>query len=92
MLMKKALAQNTAALDLNQQTQALCLADNTLSAIGSGTLLAAIGLIETAIKRYQPVEQVILPGGDADLIGQNLSMSLIADDQLVFKGLQQIIN
>jgi pantothenate kinase type III len=35
---------------------------------------------------------VILTGGDADLIGQNLSMSLIADDQLVFKGLQQIIN
>jgi type III pantothenate kinase len=92
MLMKKALAQNTAALDLNQQSQALRLADNTLSAIDSGTLLAAIGLIETAIRRYQPVEQVIITGGDADLIGQNLSMSLIADDQLVFKGLQQIIN
>lgn len=92
MLMKKALAQNTAALDLNQQSQALRLADNTLNAIDSGTLLAAIGLIETAIRRYQPVEQVIITGGDADLIGQNLSMSLIADDQLVFKGLQQIIN
>jgi pantothenate kinase type III len=92
MLMKKALAQNTAALDLNQQSQALRLADNTLNAIDSGTLLAAIGLIETAIRRYQPIEQVIITGGDADLIGQNLSMSLIADDQLVFKGLQQIIN
>jgi type III pantothenate kinase len=92
MLMKKALAQNTAALDLSQQTQALVLADNTLNAIDSGTLLAAIGLIETAIRRYQPVEQVIIIGGDADLIRQNLSMSLIADDQLVFKGLQQIIN
>jgi type III pantothenate kinase len=92
LLMKKALAQNTAALDLNQQTTALSLANNTRNAIDSGTLLAAIGLIEAAIKRYQPVEQVIITGGDADFIGQNLSMSLIADDQLVFKGLQQIIN
>lgn len=92
LLMKKALAQNTAALDLNQQTQALGLADNTLNAIGSGTLLAAIGLIETAIKRYQPIEQVIITGGDADLIGQYLSMNLITDEALVFKGLLVIIN
>ncbi len=92
LLMKKALAQNTAALDLNQQTQALALADNTINAIDSGTLLAAIGLIETAIKRFQPVEQVIITGGDADLIKQYLTMALIVDEQLVFKGLQLITN
>jgi type III pantothenate kinase len=91
LLMKKALAQNTAALNLNQQTQALGLADNTVNAIDSGTLLAVIGLIETAIKRYQPVEQVIITGGDADLIKQYLTMALIVDEQLVFKGLQRII-
>jgi type III pantothenate kinase len=90
LLMKKSLAQNTAALDLDQQTSALALADNTRHAIDSGCLLAAIGLIETAIKRYQPVDQVIITGGDADVISQYLSMTLIVDQQLVFKGLQQI--
>ncbi|MFM8341861.1 MAG: type III pantothenate kinase [Methylomonas sp.] len=89
LLMKKSLAQNTAALDLNQQTSALVLADNTRHAIDSGCLLAAIGLIETAIQRYQPIDQVIMTGGDADLISQYLSMALIVDQQLVFKGLQQ---
>lgn len=92
LLMKKALAQNTAALDLNQQTQVLGLADNTISAIDSGTFLAAIGLIEAAIKRYQPVEQVIITGGDADLIEQYLSMNLISDQALVLKGLLVSIN
>ena len=92
MLMKKSLAQNTAALGLSQQTQALCLADNTLNAIDSGTLLAAIGLIEAAIKRYQPVEQVIITGGDADLIQQYLSINSVTDQALVLKGLLLSIN
>lgn len=92
LLMKKALAQNTAALDLNQKTQALGLADNTINAIDSGTLCAAIGLIETAIKRFQPVEQVIITGGNAELIGQYLPMSLIVDEALVLKGLLVSIN
>lgn len=86
-LMKKSLTQNTAALNFSAQTYSLKLADMTEAAIFSGTLYAAIGLVEQALKTQIDSAVLLLTGGDAPLISPHLSQSCVLETDLVLKGL-----
>lgn len=85
--MKKALAVDTVALSLEPQRHAPGLADNTAAAIDSGTLLAAVGLIEAVLRRQDKPCQLILSGGDATAVAGELQEPGIIDAELVLKGL-----
>lgn len=87
MLMKKALAQNTATLPFSQDQPVSGLAVATEAAIDGGTLLAAVGLVETVLRRQPKTYRLIVSGGDARRVAGQLSVPSIIDDDLVFKGL-----
>lgn len=86
-LMKKSLLQNTAALDFTFQSYEPGLANLTEAAIFSGTLYAAVGLIEQALKTQTAAAVLLLTGGDAQIISSHLSHSFIIEPDLVLKGL-----
>lgn len=86
-LMKQALAGNTAGLRWAESAKPVPAADNTQSAIDSGCLWAAAGLIESSLAQGEAIDQLILTGGDSTRIGQLLSQPFIIDLELVFKGL-----
>ncbi len=86
--MKKALEADTVVLNMiSQQHISAELADNTAAAIDSGTLLAAVGLIEVVIGRQAMPCQLILSGGDAEAVAGQLQHAVIIDPALVLKGL-----
>lgn len=86
-MMKKALATNTAALPLGQSPNVISLARETDGAIASGSVLAAVGLIELLLARQSKSYGLILTGGDAATIAEHLALPCIVDSELVFKGL-----
>lgn len=87
-LMKKSLAGGTNALPFSQSVYPLEAANFTEAAIYSGTLLAAVGLIEQVIaKQASSSLSVILTGGDAELIAPHLSVTPLIDVDLVLRGL-----
>lgn len=85
--MKRSLFQETEDLDIYNQTYAIGLADYTESAIYTGTLFAATGLIEKTIATAKIPSTLILTGGDAQVIAQNLNISTIIEPNFVLKGL-----
>ncbi|MEI6706608.1 MAG: type III pantothenate kinase [Methylococcales bacterium] len=85
-LMKKSLAHGTDALPFSDTSYPLEAANFTEAAIYSGTLLAAVGLIEQVLAKHGNVS-VILTGGDAALIAPHLSIKAIVDPNLVLRGL-----
>jgi len=85
-LMKKSLGQGTEALPFSGTSHAFGLASCTEAAIYSGTLMAAIGLIEQVLTK-QPDMQLILTGGDAELIAGQLGIAAIVEPDLVLRGL-----
>jgi len=87
MMMKKSLAAGTAALAFDNTRYPLEAANFTEAAIYSGTLLAAIGLIEQVLAKQTDVLSVILTGGDAALIAPHLSVTPLVDADLVLRGL-----
>jgi type III pantothenate kinase len=91
-LMKKSLAHGTDALPFSDTQHSLKPANFTDAAIYSGTLLAAVGLIEQVLAKQAPPLTVILTGGDADLIAQHLSISAIVESELVLRGLAMVAN
>lgn len=90
-LMKQALSQGTQALGFDAQQFAPQPADFTQAAIDSGTLFAAIGLIEATLARQDSYFQLILTGGNAQRIGDNLSLSHTIDKDLVLRGLALLV-
>jgi type III pantothenate kinase len=86
-LMKKSLALGTDALPFSLSHYPLEAAKFTDAAIYSGTLLAAVGLIEQVLSRQTQPLTLILTGGDADLIAPHLSLSAIIDCNLVLRAL-----
>jgi len=86
-LMKKALTQNTAALPFSDTRPDTRLACATEPAINNGSLLAAVGLVEAALQRQPRTYRLILSGGDAETVAEQLSVPSIIDHNLVFKGL-----
>lgn len=86
-LMRKSLAEGTEALQFHETDYVFGLANFTEAAIYSGTLSAAAGLIEHVLTRQPDTVQLILTGGDAGLIAQQLKCKLVIDTDLVLRGL-----
>ncbi|OAI04825.1 type III pantothenate kinase [Methylomonas methanica] len=87
LLMKKSLAQNTAALPFSEEQAETSLAVVTAAAINNGTLLAAAGLVEAALARQPKAYRLVLSGGDGETLARHLTVPSIVDGDLVFKGL-----
>ena len=86
-LMKQSLARGTNALPFTMTDYELKPANNTEAAIYSGTLWAAVGLIEQVLAKQSSPFTVLLTGGDAQLIAQYLSVGCVVDADLVLRGL-----
>jgi len=86
-LMKKALISDTADLRFVALAHHIELATETSVAIANGALMAAAGLIEYAAQRFSSGYQLIVTGGDAEIVVASLSIPAVADDKLVLKGL-----
>lgn len=86
-LMKKSLGQGTEGLTFSDNRRAFGLANDTEAAIYSGTLIAAIGLIEHVSAKLAKNSRLILTGGDAGHIAAQLGMAAIIEPDLVLRGL-----
>ncbi|MDD5580252.1 MAG: type III pantothenate kinase [Methylobacter sp.] len=86
-LMRKSLVQGTDALQWSEMDYAFGPANFTEAAIYSGTLAAACGLIEHILTTQPENTQLILTGGDADRIAEQLAYKFIIDAALVLRGL-----
>lgn len=86
-LMKQSLGQGTEALSVSKASYVFGLANFTEAAIYSGTLTAAIGLIEHVLAKHPENTQLILTGGDAELVAGQLDVASIVDPDLVLRGL-----
>ena len=86
-LMQQALATNTADLGFNRQAHQIALAQHTDAGIANGVLAAAVGAIETICQQLDGEFQLLMTGGDADVIASALSIPSTIDVELVLKGL-----
>jgi type III pantothenate kinase len=86
-LMRQSLAQGTEALPCSEMDYAFGVANFTEAAIYSGTLAAACGLIEHVLTKQPENVQLILTGGDADRIAEQLAYKAVIDTDLVLRGL-----
>ncbi len=86
-LMKKSLATNTNLIAYNEASYDIGPANFTEAAIYNGTLSAATGLIEHVLNKQDPLLAVILTGGDASVIAEQLSIKAIINLNLVLHGL-----
>lgn len=86
-LMKKSLGQGTEALPFSETDYAVGLADFTEAAIHSGTLMAAIGLIEKVLAKQPANLRLVLTGGDAKLIAGQIGIASTVVPDLVLRGL-----
>ncbi len=86
-LMKYSLFQGTEDLSNVDQAFPVGLSNNTESAIYSGTVLAAVGLIEKTLRDYTDCHTLVLTGGDAKLLSQYLNCKVILEPDFVLKGL-----
>jgi type III pantothenate kinase len=91
MLMKKSLAAGTEALPFDETNHVAGPANFTAAAIYSGTLAAAVGLIEHVLSRQAHPMLVILTGGDAELIAAQLAFKPTVDADLVLRGLAVVL-
>jgi len=86
-LMKQALSAGTEALGHSWKHYDVGLANATESAIYTGTLYAAAGLIEKSIADFCSCQTIVLTGGDAELISSYLNLDCIIDPRFILKGL-----
>jgi type III pantothenate kinase len=92
MLMKKSLAAGTAGLQFQETNYMAGPANFTEAAIYSGTLFAAVGLIEHVSSKQPNAIQLILTGGDAGIIAAQLAIKPIVDTDLVLRGLAVVLD
>lgn len=90
-LMKKALADHTAALKLDDSRYSLGPANYTEAAVYSGILTAAIGLIEHVFAAQSGNSLLILTGGDAELVAEHLVDQVVVDPDLILRGLAIVL-
>ncbi len=90
-LMKKSLAAGTEALDFYDAEYDFGPANFTQAAIYSGTLSAAVGLIAYVLNKQSNTMQLILTGGDAELVAAHLETKAIVDSDLVLRGLAIVV-
>ena len=91
LLMKSALATGTEALMFDEKKHPIGLADTTHAGIYTGTLWSVIGLIEHILNNQPEFTSLILTGGDAELIAEQLKCQVIVDSNLVLRGLAIIL-
>jgi len=89
--MKKSLAEGTEALQYHETNYIAGPANFTEAAIYSGTLAAAVGLIEHVLTKQSNAMQLILTGGDAEIIATQLAIKPIVDTDLVLRGLAIVV-
>jgi type III pantothenate kinase len=85
--MKQSLASGTEQLPYTDACFPLGLATNTAAAIHSGTLYAAVGLIEKIIGIQTEPFKLFLTGGDAAVIAAALTLEVAMHEDLVLWGL-----
>jgi type III pantothenate kinase len=90
-LMKKSLTEGTEALQFHESNYDFGPANFTEAAIYSGTLSAAVGLIEHVLKKQSNAMQLIVTGGDAEVIAAQLETKPIIDTDLVLRGLAVVL-
>ncbi len=87
-LMKQSLFQGAESLSNVKQQFSVGLSDATDSAIFSGTLFAATGLIDKVITEYcSSAKTIVLTGGDAEFISKHLNCKVIIEKDFILKGL-----
>ncbi|MFK5949932.1 MAG: type III pantothenate kinase [Methylococcales bacterium] len=87
-LMQQALFQGTERLSIINQTFSVGLSNFTESAIYSGTVYAAVGLIEKVVADVcDNCQTLVLTGGDAELLAQHLNCKAILEPDFIVKGL-----
>ena len=86
-LMKQSLEQGTKDLSFSKNHYLAGLADSTESAIYTGTLYSAAGLIEKTINDLCPCQTIILTGGDAELLAKHMAIDSTIEPDIVLKGL-----
>jgi len=86
-LMKQSLSAGTARLSNSDQHFDVGLANSTESAIYSGALYAAAGLIEKSIADFSTCQTVVITGGDGGIIAKHLNLDCIVDTDFILKGL-----
>lgn len=86
-LMKESLGQRTEALPTAIAQHEIGLADHTEAAIYSGTLMAAVGLIEHVLAQHPGGMRLVLTGGDAESIASQLGDVSTVIPDLVLRGL-----
>lgn len=91
-LMKNSLDLETENITLDKSQYSVGLSNFTESAIYTGTLYAAAGLIEKAINNLCPSETIVLTGGDAELLAEHLEFDAIFEPDFVLKGLALFCN
>ena len=90
-IMKQSVNKNTANLPMVDYEFSDAIADNTEAAIYSGTLCAAIGLINYLYKKNSTNSKLILTGGDAQLIAPFIEFEHVVEPHLIFYGLALMI-
>lgn len=91
-LMKKSLSRGAEDLPYSDRRYSAGLAVHTEAAIDSGTLFAALGLIERVMQQQPENTGLLLTGGDAELIAGYLSENVKIEPELVFQGLSVLID
>lgn len=86
-LMAHALHKGTAGLPEAAGSFTIAPANYTEAAIHSGGVLAAVGLIREVLANYAQNMQLLLTGGDAELIASFFPASTLLDPDLVLRGL-----
>jgi len=90
-LMKTSLSAGTEALGYEASAFAVGPANHTGAAIYSGVLSAAAGLIEHVFSAQPEPCQLLLTGGDAQLIAGQLGCACRTDADLVLRGLSLLV-
>ncbi|GAB4265858.1 MAG: pantothenate kinase [Methylomicrobium sp.] len=90
-MMKHSLYHGTTNLALIDQHYSLGIAQTTESAIYSGTLYAATGLVMTILMQQEPTYDLVITGGDADLIARHIDRKATICPELIMKGLSIVL-
>jgi len=86
-LLKQSLSKSTAELSFCSETHEQGLANYTQAAIYNGCLYAVKGFVEAGLMQTAQTSRLILTGGDAEFLANNLKLDAVIDTELVFKGM-----
>lgn len=86
-LMKKSLYQGTQQLQFTEEKFPVGLSDSTEAGIYNGTLFSVVGMVEHVLKKQKGKFNLILTGGDAEIIAENISIEFTIEPDLVLQGL-----